>query len=595
MAYANRCGALVNAYKLDEALKDCNKAISLLPKYAYSYHVRGIIYTEIGKNRHALLDFARAFRFKFRKSNLIYYRRSIVYEKMLQSKEAIADLTESIRLNDKHPLAYRRRGLLWMRTGKYDLAIKDFTRSIGLDLTDGISRLARASAYARSGNLKSALVDYQSARVISPKLANDHKGIVDAQLALAALRKKIPRSLDRALVRVRVEKTANGSDKATRHSVMACIVSATGHVVTTHDMTANATSIIVDLGKGDSREARIVGSDRKTNISLLKISGKGNFAHVEMADRTMRPGDWVLLSGAAGYVGDRLVPGIVSHPNRRMWMSTFHDFIQIQELTRQQEGGPVFTTSGKLAGLVSSRLKGSRVVLAIPASTLAHVVERLKADGRIVWGYLGLAIQNASDAPRGTAQNARSGGVLVASVAGIPARNAGILPGDIITKINDIEIADMIEFVRTIAGFRPGENIAISIVRNGERMTVKAVLGELGGENDTKYVLKEPLKLERSLKVLGMEIQDLSRQLRARFKIPGKIAAGILVTEVDGSSAAVHVVRPGDLIVQVDQKKVGTLSEVEHIIERLRNEKRKSVLLLIQKADWKLVHIKLPL
>ncbi|WP_377846844.1 Do family serine endopeptidase [Bosea sp. UC22_33] len=260
-------------------------------------------------------------------------------------------------------------------------------------------------------------------------------------------------------------------------------VSQDGYVVTNNHVVENAVEVQLVTDTGKTLEAKVVGTDPRTDLALLKVKDSGNYPYVQLADAKARIGDWVLAIGNPFGLGGTVTAGIVSAQGRDIGSGPYDDFIQIDApINRGNSGGPTFNQSGEVVGVNTAIYSPSGgnvgIAFAIPASTVKQVVESLKKDGTVARGFIGVQIQPVTGEMADAIGLKEPKGALVAEAQGNgPAAKAGIRRGDTITAVNGEAIKDARELSRKIATFAPGTKTTITVFREGKSREVTFEVG----------------------------------------------------------------------------------------------------------------------
>ncbi|WP_422678280.1 Do family serine endopeptidase [Bosea beijingensis] len=260
-------------------------------------------------------------------------------------------------------------------------------------------------------------------------------------------------------------------------------VSQDGYVVTNNHVVENAVEVQLVTDTGKTLEAKVVGTDPRTDLALLKVKDSGSYPYVELADAKARIGDWVLAIGNPFGLGGTVTAGIVSAQGRDIGSGPYDDFIQIDApINRGNSGGPTFNQNGEVVGVNTAIYSPSGgnvgIAFAIPASTVKQVVESLKKDGTVARGFIGVQIQPVTTEMADAIGLKDAKGALVAEAQGNgPAAKAGIRRGDTITAVNGEAIKDARELSRKIATFAPGTKATITIYREGKSRDVTFEVG----------------------------------------------------------------------------------------------------------------------
>jgi len=260
-------------------------------------------------------------------------------------------------------------------------------------------------------------------------------------------------------------------------------VSQDGYVVTNNHVVENAVEVQLVTDSGKTLEAKVVGTDPRTDLALLKVKDSGNYPYVQLADAKARIGDWVLAIGNPFGLGGTVTAGIVSAQGRDIGSGPYDDFIQIDApINRGNSGGPTFNQAGEVVGVNTAIYSPSGgnvgIAFAIPASTVKQVIESLKKDGTVARGFIGVQIQPVTTEMADAIGLKDAKGALVAEAQGNgPAAKAGIRRGDTITAVNGEAIKDARELSRKIATFAPGTKTTITIYREGKSRDVTFEVG----------------------------------------------------------------------------------------------------------------------
>jgi serine protease Do len=264
-------------------------------------------------------------------------------------------------------------------------------------------------------------------------------------------------------------------------------ISADGYLITTNHLIERAGSIAITTDDNKTHSAKLVGTDAKSDLALLKVESNQQFPFVRLADRTPRVGEWVLAVGNPYGLGGTITRGIVSARPRDLKMGTYNDFLQIDASINQgNSGGPTFDLEGNVIGVNSAILApgggSTGIGFAIPADTVKTVVGQLKEKGKVTRGWLGIRIQAVTEeiAQRLAIKQAQ-GALVVDPQPGGPAAKAGIAAGDIITSLNGESIKDDRELMKKIGDLAPGTEVQLAVLRKGEVMAITLTLGELPG------------------------------------------------------------------------------------------------------------------
>jgi len=376
------------------------------------------------------------------------------------------------------------------------------------------------------------------------------------------------------------------------------IIDPSGVVVTNNHVIADADEINVILNDGTKIKAELVGVDKKTDLAVLKFKPLKPLIAVKFGDSDkLRLGEWVIAIGNPFSLGGTVTAGIVSARNRDISSGPYDNYIQTDAaINRGNSGGPLFNLDGEVIGvntLIISPTGGSiGIGFAVPSKTVAGVVDQLRQFGELRRGWLGVRIQQVTDEIAESLNVKPARGALIAGVDDKgPAKPAGIEPGDVVVKFDGKDIKEPKDLSRVVADTAVGKEVDVVIIRKGEEQTRRVTLGRLE-DNDKPQPASaksapEPEKLVTQ-KALGLDLANLSKDLRSRYKIKDSVK-GVVITSVDGTSdAAEKRLAPGEVIVEVAQEAVSNAAEIKKRVEQLKKDGKKSVLLLVSNADGEL-------
>ena len=375
------------------------------------------------------------------------------------------------------------------------------------------------------------------------------------------------------------------------------VIDPSGVIVTNNHVIDGADEVTVNLADGSTLPATIVGHDPKADIAVLRVKTSKPLTAVKFGDsETMRVGDWVLAIGNPFGLGGSVSAGIVSARNRDINAGPYDDFIQTDAaINRGNSGGPLFNMNGDVIGVNSAIISPSGgsigIGFAVPASMVQPVVAQLLKYGETRRGWLGVRIQSVTEEMAEALSLDKAKGALVAGLTeGGPAAKAGIKAGDVVVRFNGHDIADMRALPRVVADTEIGKTVPVDVIRNGQTKTFTVTVGRLedaekvASEEDggTPQGSKTPAK-PVGTKSLGLTLSTLTPDLRRQYNLPEGVK-GVLVTDVDPKGpAAEKAIRPGDVVVEVAQEQVAKAEDVANKVSKATADKKKSVLLLINR------------
>jgi serine protease Do len=264
-------------------------------------------------------------------------------------------------------------------------------------------------------------------------------------------------------------------------------ISADGYVVTNNHVVDHASEVQVTMDDGRTLDAKVVGTDPKTDLAVLKVKEGGNFPYVPFAAKTPRVGDWVVAIGNPFGLGGTVTAGIVSARGRDIGAGPYDDFLQIDApVNRGNSGGPTFNLAGEVVGIntaIASPSGGSvGIAFAIPSDSAQTIVASLKDNGAVSRGFIGVQIQLVTkDIAEAMDLNEPKGALVAETVHGGPAEKAGLKRGDTIVAVDGQTIREPKELSRRVATIEPGKSVSLTVLRDGKERTVTV---EIGRQND---------------------------------------------------------------------------------------------------------------
>ena len=355
-------------------------------------------------------------------------------------------------------------------------------------------------------------------------------------------------------------------------------ISADGYVVTNNHVVEGASEADLVIDGGRTVKAKVVGTDPRTDLALLKVDGS-NFPFVRFAGQAPRVGDWVLAVGNPFGLGGTVTAGIVSARGRDIGAGPYDDFLQIDApINKGNSGGPTFNVNGEVVGMntaIASPSGGSvGLAFAIPAETVQAVVDQLRTDGKVARGYLGVQIQPVTqDIAEGLGLDKAKGALVDHAENGTPAAKAGLKAGDVIEKVNGDTVDSARELSRKIAGLKPGAKVELSYLRGGKTDTATVTLGTMPTDG-TKMASRDDDS--------GNGQPRLGLQLAPAGDV-GLSDQGVAVVQVDPDGpAAAKGIEAGDVILDVGGQSVSRPADVATQIRAAETSGRKAVLMRVK-------------
>jgi serine protease Do len=424
------------------------------------------------------------------------------------------------------------------------------------------------------------------------------------------------------------------------------VIDPTGYIVTNNHVIEGADDIEVNFANGSKLKAKLIGTDTKTDLSVLKVEPKTPLKAVKFGDSsTMRIGDWVMAIGNPFGFGGSVTVGIISGRGRNINAGPYDNFIQTDAaINKGNSGGPLFNMKGEVIGINTAIISPSGgsigIGFSVPSELASGVVEQLREYGETRRGWLGVRIQPVTDDIADSLGLDTAKGALVAGVIkGGPVDDGSIKAGDVILKFDGKTVNEMRDLPRVVAESTVGKEVDVVVLRDGKEQTVKVKLGRLedsdqaasGGaapdgsqdgvitpdpdENDdmdqpdtgdqVQPVPGAPAPDQHQgqgspdaatpKNVLGLSLSLLSPETRTAFGIAESVD-GVVVTEVaPGSASAEKGLKPGDVIVEVAQEFMKSPDAVAAKVKSLKQEGRRNAQLMIASANGDLRFVAVPM
>ncbi|HWC64888.1 MAG TPA: Do family serine endopeptidase [Thermoanaerobaculia bacterium] len=352
------------------------------------------------------------------------------------------------------------------------------------------------------------------------------------------------------------------------------IISDDGYILTNNHVIENGQKIEVKVGDQHTYKAKVVGADPATDIALLKIDSKEKLTPISLGDSDrLRVGDWVMAIGDPWTFDKTVTVGVVSAKGRRNLTldpnaNSFENFIQTDAaINFGNSGGPLIDVEGQVIGINTAIYRPAQNIgFAVPINTAKAILEQLKTKGKVTRGFLGVNIRNIDEDNMRAFGLSNMNGALVESVEpDSPAEKAGVLHGDVIVKVDDVEVKDTQDLISYVSAKAPGSKVRLTVLRDGKTRALTVDLGERHGEtaeNETTPGKETGGSREK----IGLSVQDLTGQARQYYRIDPSVT-GVLVTGVSEVSAAADAgLAEGDVITEANGRKVGTAAELSKIV-----------------------------
>ncbi len=361
-------------------------------------------------------------------------------------------------------------------------------------------------------------------------------------------------------------------------------ITADGYAVTNNHVVKGSASVEVRTDEGGIYRARVIGTDPVSDLAVIKVDGRDDFAHVTFADSPPHVGDWIIAVGNPFGLGGTVTAGIVSARGRDVEKDSYEDLLQIDApVNRGNSGGPTFDIAGNVIGvntIILSPTGGSiGIAFAIPSDRAKLVVEQLKEKGAVTRGWLGIQFQSVLREIADSLELPDSWGILIADVqAGGPAASAGLAVGDLVSSINGAAIKDAHDFSRKLDAAPPDSTIVLGVRKGGQQKSIAVTVGRSPVEHDipppptTKYD-------EEDRPPLGLK-------LHPKGQPNGAEEHGVMVVGIEpGGLAATRGIEAGDVILDVADQPVEAPDDVYKLARDAKEAGKRSILMRIKSGD----------
>jgi serine protease Do len=377
------------------------------------------------------------------------------------------------------------------------------------------------------------------------------------------------------------------------------IVDPEGYIITNNHVIQGAEDITVILRDDTQLKAKLIGSDSRVDIAVLKVDppNKKPLPAIKWGDSDKeRVGDWVIAIGNPFGLGHSVTAGIISARGRAL-SDSLDDYLQTDAaINKGNSGGPLFNAEGEVIGvntaIYSPTGTNAGLAFSIPSNLVKQAAEQLREFGRIRRGWVGVSYQSVTDDIADSFGLDRARGVLVANVmADGPAAKAGLKRNDIILSFAGQDVPDLRRFPRIVANARVGSTVDIVVWRQGKEQAMKLRIGEqeepekqnASAPGPTKKQPEPDQAVTSTIEQLGLTLQKVSDQLREKYGLSDNVKGVVITKVVPNSPAAEKQLQAGDVILEVDQKPVTTPQEVTELVAKLQGQKKRSVLLFVER------------
>ncbi|MHC6224307.1 DegQ family serine endoprotease [Pseudomonas sp. X10] len=361
------------------------------------------------------------------------------------------------------------------------------------------------------------------------------------------------------------------------------IISSDGYVLTNNHVVADADEIIVRLSDRSELQAKLVGTDPRTDVALLKVEGK-NLPIVKLGDsEKLKVGEWVLAIGSPFGFDHSVTKGIVSAKGRTLPNDTYVPFIQTDvAINPGNSGGPLFNMKGEVVGINSQIFTRSGgfmgLSFAIPIDVALDVSNQLKKDGKVSRGWLGVVIQEVNKDLAESFGLDKPAGALVAQVLEDgPAAKGGLQVGDVILTMNGQPIVMSADLPHLVGSLKDGDKAKLEIIRNGKRQNLDVTIGALP-DDDQGVGVGTDGGVERSSNRLGVSVADLTAEQKKSLELKG----GVVIKDIQDGPAAMIGLRPGDVISHLNNQAITSAKQFTEIAKDLPKNRSVSMRVLRQ-------------
>lgn len=361
------------------------------------------------------------------------------------------------------------------------------------------------------------------------------------------------------------------------------VIDKEGYILTNNHVVEKSDEIKVKLADGKEYAAKVVGKDPKTDLALIKVDPDRPLVPLPLGDSDkLEVGDWVVAIGNPFGLGNTVTAGIVSAKYRHIGAGSYDNFIQTDaSINPGNSGGPLLNTAGEVIGVnaaIYSQSGGSvGIGFAIPVNMAKQLLPQLKA-GKVVRGWLGVMIQKITPEIKEKLGFSDDKGALVADVtAGGPAEKAGVKRGDVIVSFDGREIKEMNDLPFVVASTPVEKTVTVEVLRKNKKEALQVKVGELKEEEKLQEASQEKPQL-------GMALEEITPDSAKNYGL--SVKSGVVVVQVQENSPAGEAgVRPGDVILEVDQSPVNGLQQFNQKVQTYKKGDTMLLLIKRQKAS----------
>jgi len=334
-----------------------------------------------------------------------------------------------------------------------------------------------------------------------------------------------------------------------------------------------------ETAPGGAREfaAKVIGNDPKSDVALLKIEGKDveKLKYASLGDSdNVEVGDYVLAIGEPFGLQATVTSGIISAKERTQFGGPYSDYLQTDaSINPGNSGGPLFNMKGEVVGVNAAIISGANTIgFAIPVNVVKQILPQLRQTGKVVRGFLGVQPQAiTADMVDNLGLKSTKGALIADVVKDSPAEHAGIKPGDVVVALNGRPVNDNSQLTRDVGVIPPGNSVKLDVVREGRPRTVDVKLAERPDEREPRDRTPSRSGSEKEQgDLLGLSVQDVTPQLARRSQVDASTRGAVVVDVAQDSPAADAGLEPGDIVVEVNRRPVGSASDYRAAVKSVR-------------------------
>lgn len=365
------------------------------------------------------------------------------------------------------------------------------------------------------------------------------------------------------------------------------IISKDGYILTNAHVVESVEEITVKLNDKREFDAKVIGTDRKTDIALIKIEAK-NLPTVTQGDpEKLKVGEWVLAIGSPFGFEHSVTAGIVSAKGRSLAQENFVPFIQTDvAINPGNSGGPLFNMAGEVVGINSqiySRTGGFMgLSFAIPIDVATDIADQLKVSGKITRGRIGVMIQELTkELAESFGLSEPNGALVVAVQKDSPAEKAGVAVSDVILEFDGKDVDSSADLPRIVGNTKPGSKVSMQVWRDGKIKKISITVGEIPSEEEITVDGEEKSnKSTKHINRLGLALSELTDEQQEQLEV----SSGLLVEDVKTGAAASRAgIQPGDVILGLNNKDVKNIKHFNKLLEKI--EQGRNIALLIRRGE----------